>query len=817
MLDVLHQLAESEPVAPSRLRLGVPADLEAVCLKCLEKDPGRRYPTATELAADLGRFLAGQPTAARPASAANRIVRRVRRNPMLATFTLVTGLALAVGVAGITWQWQRAEQANADLKNALDAELAQRRVSEQLLYNATISQAVICWESGEVLKAREELSTAIPRAGREDFRGWEWYYLDRLFRPESAVLPCGHWVNGIAPLNESEFAVAIGLPRFNRFQTPSPADGRTGYLSWPADGAPATQLRPGPTPTAGVSGLAVDTVGKRVAWGTVGGRVVLSEANTQRVLHSWNLGADVTSVAFALGGKVLIAGSSDGSAWVIAVADDFNHPPVRHAVWTSWGCHVRATPDGNRVVCCGGLSGVRIYSIPDWNLQGEWGKSEGQMWATAFLPDGSLITGGANGRVAVWNGTNGKPIVAWEAHAGPIYALAVSKSGGVLASAGSDRVIRLWDPASGKPLRLLRGHTSSVRSLCFGTNPRSLASGGQDGTLRFWDTEHDPRGRVLPFPNSLNSASVAVEGDQMVVRAVALDGAIRTWAVTGVGETRQDASLKIVSQKHYPVAYTAFLKEGRLVAGIPADNPNTVAVWESATGREVFRAPPESDRILTLATDSRGRRIVWASSTTDGIGLRTWTPEDGSAPSAPTLIRAAFARAVATTTDGRSLAAVVRSRAGEPDTVWLRGPAGQSPASVAQGGKSSGGLAFSPGGEFLAASLDDDVQVFRSDTGEVVSTSAAVGSATCVAFSPDGRRMATVGYDSVVSLIMPQSGKVVFQLRGLAPRRHNDFASDARVVFSSDGQSLISTNWNGSINVWNATMLTEVRPSLMQK
>ena len=76
---------EDEPPRPRKLRPSVPADLEAICLKCLEKQPHKRYQTAAALAADLGRFLAGQPTEARPPGRAERMLKWARRRPALAS------------------------------------------------------------------------------------------------------------------------------------------------------------------------------------------------------------------------------------------------------------------------------------------------------------------------------------------------------------------------------------------------------------------------------------------------------------------------------------------------------------------------------------------------------------------------------------------------------------------------------------------------------------------------------------------------------------------------------------------------------------
>src|SRR5207302_5270905 len=93
VLDMLQLVRSMEPVPPTRLRGRLPRDLETICLKCLEKDPRRRYPSAAALAADLRAFLDGRPIHARPLSAAGRCVRWARRHPTRAALLAVSVVA----------------------------------------------------------------------------------------------------------------------------------------------------------------------------------------------------------------------------------------------------------------------------------------------------------------------------------------------------------------------------------------------------------------------------------------------------------------------------------------------------------------------------------------------------------------------------------------------------------------------------------------------------------------------------------------------------------------------------------------------------
>jgi tetratricopeptide (TPR) repeat protein len=119
-LETLQAVQFAEPTAPRRIRGEIPRDLEAICLRCLEKSPSHRYASAASLYADLGRFLAGAPVEARSIGRVERLRRWARRNPALAAVSAVAGVLFFVGAASVTWQWWRAERSLAELREQQD-------------------------------------------------------------------------------------------------------------------------------------------------------------------------------------------------------------------------------------------------------------------------------------------------------------------------------------------------------------------------------------------------------------------------------------------------------------------------------------------------------------------------------------------------------------------------------------------------------------------------------------------------------------------------------------------------------------------------
>src|SRR5438876_11973189 len=159
-METIRQVLEQEPRRPSIFNPEVDRDLETICLKCLEKEPSRRYGSAEALADDLDRWLRQEPIQARPSTTFERLQKWVRRRPAIAalgTLSFVSILALAIGSTAAALQIA-----------------SKKKELRRNLYASQMNVAFQSWQAGDAERARTFLTNQIPRAGEEDLRGWEW-------------------------------------------------------------------------------------------------------------------------------------------------------------------------------------------------------------------------------------------------------------------------------------------------------------------------------------------------------------------------------------------------------------------------------------------------------------------------------------------------------------------------------------------------------------------------------------------------------------------------------------------------------------------
>ncbi len=119
-----QQIIENQPPNPGHLNSTIPRDLNTICLKCLEKDPACRYPSAQELAEDLGRYLRGEPIHARPVGRVERIWRWCGRYPAISSLVFALACTLLLGLLAVTWQRREANRSKQTAEQAQQRELS---------------------------------------------------------------------------------------------------------------------------------------------------------------------------------------------------------------------------------------------------------------------------------------------------------------------------------------------------------------------------------------------------------------------------------------------------------------------------------------------------------------------------------------------------------------------------------------------------------------------------------------------------------------------------------------------------------------------
>jgi serine/threonine protein kinase len=196
VLEVLAAASTREAPRPRRFNPAIPRDLESICLKCLEKRPHRRYASARASAEDLGRFLAGQPVAARRVGISTRTVRWCRRNPGTAGLVGALAAVALVGFGLITWKWLEAdrlrvaaESERKEVGRQRDIANDHRRVAQRNLYRSNVRLAKQAVDVGRLEFARtllHEAADGLP--GDDDLRGLEWHYLQRLANPVAQTI-----------------------------------------------------------------------------------------------------------------------------------------------------------------------------------------------------------------------------------------------------------------------------------------------------------------------------------------------------------------------------------------------------------------------------------------------------------------------------------------------------------------------------------------------------------------------------------------------------------------------------------------------------
>jgi WD40 repeat protein len=421
-----------------------------------------------------------------------------------------------------------------------------------------------------------------------------------------------------------------------------------------------------------------------------------------------------------------------------------------------------------------------IRGLVSWSL--ETRRHRGNFSCMALSPDGKqLATGGIDGTVRVWDVETGKLARALIGHQYYVYGLSWSPDGHTLASAGSyDATIRLWDTRSGHPLRVIKGLPSYVVQVAWSPDGKSLlAAGGESGIVTRWDAATSKEqgkvelGRpVLSLSWHPDGRSAAIVAQTLAVQILDIDanklvrsvGDIKTgflscaWSPDGkmlaagapTSTVLFDAEGLLLRTLNIQGAAVAWSPDGKHIAtASPAGARNTV--WEAATGVPIKTIPGLSN-LLSYLPD--GQNLVGGDYTFFSI----------------------FDVAAGKATHSFEIAGTM------PPLWWSGRP-----------------LITGVGTERLSLWDPNTGKLLRKLEGHH-------GAISTVAWSPDGKTLATASYDKTVQLWEHASGK---QLRTFSEHK----AAVLAAAFSPDGKSIASGGSDKLVLVWDVAT-GEVRHTL---
>ncbi len=435
---------------------------------------------------------------------------------------------------------------------------------------------------------------------------------------------------------------------------------------------------------------------------------------------------------------------------------------------------VAVSPDGKLLATASGISRT-AGELAVWDLATRAllfsSKRPYGVRCLAFSPDGRLIaTGDCDVKVRFYRATTGELLAEFGGHTAVPHSVAFSPDGKRLVTGSLDGTIKIWDVASRKPLRTLVGHELEVYKVAISPDGRTIASGSGDKTVRLWEAESGEERRIL-LGHEATVTMLAFSSDGSVLATGARDGIVKTWDVASGVEKRTLALPDSPPMSAHSLSYSP---DGKRVVGGVKDG--TTRLWDFATGDEVAvlrREAAEDDQPSTVLSV-------------------TYSP------------------------DGKLIASVHADA-----RVRLRDARSGQVKQILEGGDTEVNCAvFSPVGRFLAtASVDKTVTLWDVDSSGLdpgagshsdspsPSSSQTIAkvrktlvghtnSVFSLAFSPDGRRLASGSHDNTIRLWGVPDGSEEARFEG-----HT--ATVRSVAFSPDGRLLAAGSGDGTVKLWD--------------